>query len=72
MTGYEDMELSTQLLLKEALLKGINFEILDRQDNFVRLTKNGVDRFVMQATRTCLDNYSSVLMMENEEGLGAA
>ena len=64
--GCEDMELSTQLLLKEALLKGINFEILDRQDNFVRLTKNGVDRFVMQATRTCLDNYSSVLMMENK------
>ncbi|OQY15965.1 MAG: hypothetical protein B6I36_11260, partial [Desulfobacteraceae bacterium 4572_35.1] len=64
--GNEDLELSTQLLLKEAVLQGIEFEIIDRQENFVRFTKDGVDRFVMQATRTCLDNYSSVLMMENK------
>ena len=64
--GFEDMELSTQLLLKEAILQGIDFEILDRQENFVRLTKEGEDQYVMQATRTALDNYSSVLMMENK------
>ncbi|MFA8433616.1 MAG: bifunctional glutamate--cysteine ligase GshA/glutathione synthetase GshB [Marinifilaceae bacterium] len=64
--GFEDMELSTQMLLKEAVRRGIDFEILDRKENFVRLTKDGRNEYVMQATRTSLDNYSSVLMMENK------
>jgi glutamate--cysteine ligase len=57
---------SFQLLLKEAVRRGIDFEILDRKENFVRLTKDGRNEYVMQATRTSLDNYSSVLMMENK------
>lgn len=35
--GLEDMEMSTQLLLKAAILKGVGFEILDRKENFIRL-----------------------------------
>lgn len=37
--GLEDMELSTQLLLREAVKRGVSFEIMDRKENFVRLQK---------------------------------
>lgn len=64
--GKEDMELSTQLLLKAAIRRGVAFEILDRSENFVRLTKENNEQYVCQATKTSLDNYSSILMMENK------
>jgi glutamate--cysteine ligase len=65
--GYEDMELSTQLLIKEALARGASVEVLDRGDNFVLLEKGGRREFVKQATRTSADNYASILVMENKE-----
>lgn len=64
--GLEDMELSTQLLLREAVKRGINFEILDRKENFVRLTHGATVQYVKQATKTSLDNYVSILAMENK------
>ncbi|MFD2118030.1 bifunctional glutamate--cysteine ligase GshA/glutathione synthetase GshB [Paenibacillus yanchengensis] len=64
--GYEDLELSTQLLLKAAVKRGIRFELLDRKDNFVRLMKDEQVEYVKQATKTSLDTYSTVLMMENK------
>ena len=60
------MEMSTQLLLKAAILKGIGFEILDRKENFIRLFDGKKEEYVMQATKTSLDSYVSVLMMENK------
>ena len=65
--GLEDMELSTQLLLREALKRGVSFEILDRKENFIRLHQNGNTQYVKQATKTSLDNYASVLAMENKQ-----
>ena len=64
--GLEDMELSTQLLLREAIKRGVFFEIMDRKENFIRLEKNGNVQYVKQATKTSLDNYASVLTMENK------
>jgi glutamate--cysteine ligase len=64
--GLEDMELSTQLVLREAVKRGVKIEILDRRENFVKLTKNGNIQYIKQATKTSLDNYSSVLAMENK------
>lgn len=64
--GFEDMELSTQLLLREAVKRGVEFEIIDRNENFVRLHRLGKVEYVKQATRTSLDNYISVLQMENK------
>ncbi len=64
--GLEDMELSTQLLLREAVLRGVEIEIMDRSENFVKLSTAQKTEYVMQATRTSLDNYSSVLLMENK------
>ncbi len=65
-TGYEDLELSTQLLLKAAVKRGIRFELIDRDDNFVVLTKGDHQEYVKQATKTALDSYSTVLIMKNK------
>lgn len=64
--GYEDLELSTQILLRDAILRGIKFEILDRRDNFIKLIQNDNIQYVKQATKTSLDSYISVLIMENK------
>lgn len=65
-SGYEDLELSTQLLLKAAIKRGIQFEILDREDNFILLKKDGHHEYVKQATKTSLDSYITFLIMENK------
>lgn len=64
--GYEDLELSTQLLLKAAVKRGISFEFLDREENFILLQKGNHREYVKQATKTSLDSYSTVLIMENK------
>ena len=64
--GLENMELSTQLLLREAVKRGVSFEILDRKENFVRFRKDENTQYVKQATKTSLDNYASILAMENK------
>lgn len=64
--GYEDMELSTQILMKEAIKRGILVEILDRRDQFIALTRNNKTEYVKQATKTSRDSYITMLMMENK------
>ena len=64
--GLEGMELSTQLLLREAVKRGVSFEILDQKENFVRFQKGENIQYVKQATKTSLDNYASILAMENK------
>lgn len=64
--GFEDMELSTQILMKEAIKRGIKFEVLDREDNFISLEKNGKLEYIKQATKTSVDNYATVLAMNNK------
>ncbi|QJA08958.1 bifunctional glutamate--cysteine ligase GshA/glutathione synthetase GshB [Romboutsia sp. CE17] len=64
--GYEDLELSTQILMKEAIKRGIKTELIDRSDNFISLTKDNKIEYVKQATKTSKDNYITVLAMENK------
>ena len=64
--GYEDLELSTQILMKEAIKRGIKVEILDRSENFISLKKDDHIEYVKQATKTSKDSYITVLMMENK------
>jgi len=65
--GYEDLELSTQILIKEALNRGIAVEVLDRKDNFIRLKYGNKIEYIKQATRTSADTYISALIMENKD-----
>lgn len=64
--GYEDLELSTQILIKESIKRGIKVKLIDRSENFISLSKNNKIEYVKQATKTSKDNYISVLMMENK------
>jgi len=64
--GFEDLELSTQLLLKAAIKRGIEFEILDRDENFIVLKTENDRQYVKQATKTALDSYVTALIMENK------
>jgi glutamate--cysteine ligase len=64
--GYEDLELSTQILIRDAQKRGIKVEILDRNDNFLRLEKDARIEYLKQATRTSADTYITALIMENK------
>ncbi|MEF9951196.1 MAG: bifunctional glutamate--cysteine ligase GshA/glutathione synthetase GshB [Clostridium sp.] len=66
MVGYEDMELSTQILMKEAIKRGIKVDIIDRFENFITLEDKNKIEYVKQATETSLDSFSTILMMENK------
>lgn len=64
--GYEDLELSTQILMKESIKRGITVDIVDRSENFISLKRNDKIEYVKQATKTSKDTYVSVLIMENK------
>ncbi|MDO5517468.1 MAG: bifunctional glutamate--cysteine ligase GshA/glutathione synthetase GshB, partial [Clostridium sp.] len=64
--GYEYLELSTQILMKEAIKRGIKVDVLDKSENFIRLEKDDKVEYVKQATKTSKDNYVTVLVMENK------
>ena len=64
--GYEDLELSTQILMKESIKRGITVNIVDRSENFISLKKGEKIEYVKQATKTSKDTYVSVLIMENK------
>ncbi|MDO4535647.1 MAG: bifunctional glutamate--cysteine ligase GshA/glutathione synthetase GshB [Clostridium perfringens] len=64
--GFEDLELSTQILMKEAIKRGIKTKVVDRNDNFISLEKGDIKEYVKQATKTSKDNYITVLVMENK------
>jgi glutamate--cysteine ligase len=64
--GYEDLELSTQILIKAAIKRGISFKILDRTDNFIRLTNSKKSEIVKQATKTSEDTFICAEIMENK------
>lgn len=61
------MELSTQILIREALNRGYEVDVLDRADNFIRLRKGDRIEYIKQATRTSVDTYIAPLIMENKE-----
>ena len=65
--SYEGLELSTQIVIKEALSRGIEVDVLDWDDNFIRLKKGNRVEYVKQATKTSADTYIAPLIMENKE-----
>lgn len=65
--SYEGLELSTQIVIKEALNRGIEVDVLDWDDNFIRLKKGNKVEYVKQASKTSADTYIAPLIMENKE-----
>ncbi len=66
LTGFEQLEMSTQLLLFDALKKGIKVELLDPQDQFLKLTFNQHVEYVKNGNMTSKDSYIAPLIMENK------
>jgi glutamate--cysteine ligase len=66
LAGFTDMELSTQILMFDAIQHGIQVEILDRQDQFLKLKLKDHVEYVKNGNMTSKDNYVSTLIMENK------
>ncbi len=66
LAGFTDMELSTQILMFDAIQQGIQVEILDRQDQFLKLQLKEHVEYVKNGNMTSKDNYVSTLIMENK------
>ncbi len=64
--GFDDLELSTQCVIREAIKGGIPFEVISRADNILRLQKEERREYVVQATKTSLDTYVTPLLMGNK------
>lgn len=64
--GFEKLEMSTQLLVMDALQKGIQVEVLDEQDQFLKLTFGQHIEFVKNGNMTSKDTYIAPLIMENK------
>ncbi|WP_165782559.1 bifunctional glutamate--cysteine ligase GshA/glutathione synthetase GshB [Leptospira neocaledonica] len=64
--GFEDLEISTQIVIRDALNLGLEVEVLDRPSHFIRLKGQGVTRLVKEASKTELDSYMTFLVMENK------
>jgi glutamate--cysteine ligase len=66
LVGLEQLELSTQILIKDAIKRGIRFEIVDEKENFIILDNGVKQEYIKQATKTSLDSYITYLIMENK------
>lgn len=64
--GYENMELSTQMLLFDAIQKGVQVEILDESDQFLKLQHKNHIEYVKNGNMTSKDNYIVPLAMANK------
>src|SRR5699024_10652966 len=49
LAGYRHMELSTQIMMFDAIQKGVAVEVLDEVDQFIKLSYNGQTEYVKKA-----------------------
>ncbi|MDU8924096.1 bifunctional glutamate--cysteine ligase GshA/glutathione synthetase GshB [Pasteurellaceae bacterium LIM206] len=66
LSAFDNMELSTQALLFDLIQKGITTEILDENDQFLRLQFGEHVEYVKNGNMTSHDSYISPLIMENK------
>ncbi len=64
--AFANMELSTQTLMVDAIVSGIKVEILDEQDNFLKLQFGDHIEYVKNGNMTSKDSYIAPLIMENK------
>ncbi|MBL1228333.1 bifunctional glutamate--cysteine ligase GshA/glutathione synthetase GshB [Enterococcus sp. BWB1-3] len=66
LAGFRNMELSTQLFLFDAIQKGLEIDILDEQEQFLKLKHGKHIEYVKNANMTSKDSYIVPLIMENK------
>ncbi|MEX0962311.1 MAG: bifunctional glutamate--cysteine ligase GshA/glutathione synthetase GshB [Simkaniaceae bacterium] len=64
--GYETLEISTQLVIKEAQKRGLKVEVLDSVNNFIRLSNLEKSVILKQATQSEFDSLITYFIMENK------
>jgi glutamate--cysteine ligase len=64
--GYEHLELSTQIVIAEALKRGVRVEVLDPHSQFLRLKKGKHVEHVESATKTSRDSYVTSTILGNK------
>ncbi len=66
LSGFTGMELSTQILLFDAIQRGLTVEILDEADHFLKLRHKNHVEYVKNANMTSKDTYIVPLIMSNK------
>lgn len=66
LAGFRDMELSTQLLMFDSMQMGVDVEVLDRHDQFLKLTFGKHVEYVKNGNMTSKDTYVVPLLMANK------
>lgn len=61
-----DMELSTKLLMQSAQRNGYLVDVESESQNIIKISSNEKSEYVIQATKTNLDGYANILLMENK------
>lgn len=64
--GFAEFELSTQMLIFDALQLGIEVSVLDAHDQFIQLTHKGHTEYVRNGNMTSHDTTISHFIMENK------
>jgi len=66
LAGFTNMELSTQIFMFDAIQKGFDLEVLDEQDQFLKLNAQKHTEYVKNGNMTSKDTYIAPLIMENK------
>jgi len=66
LNGFEKMEMSTQLLLFDALQLGVRTTVLDANDQFLKFKHDGKTEYVKNGNMTSKDTYISHWIMANK------
>lgn len=64
--GYEHLELSTQLIIAEALKRGLQVEVIDEDEQFIRLSDGQKTEYIKEATKTSADSYITSEILGNK------
>lgn len=64
--GFTDMEQSTQMLIEDAMRIGLKVDVLDRSDQFIRLTNGEHQELVRAGNETRLDNLVASRLVDNK------
>lgn len=64
--GFTDMELSTQILLFDAIQQGYQIDILDRRDQLIRIRYKGHEEYIKNGNITSKDPYIGYYLMGNK------
>lgn len=66
LNAYANMELSTQAVIEDAIKIGLKVQVIDENDQFLRLEYKGKIEYVKNGNMTSKDSYISPLIMENK------